>query len=133
MPRYTFLGWNVANAVHFHITSSFRQSPLSGHLVLTRQLHRNWWSRFICVTSPFHDGGRYHIETNPLICGTNSFLYDNGLRHERVKCRCNRCNGVTDYIWIICGLYNMYNNGLHNHCYYYYYYHHYYYYYHSYD
>ena len=33
----------------------------------------------------------------------------------------------------ICGLYNMYNNGLHNHCYYYYYYYHHYYYYHSYD
>ena len=29
---------------------------------------------FVCLT--FHDGGRYHIETS---------LYDNGLRHERVK------------------------------------------------
>ena len=29
------------------------------------------------------------------------FLYDNGLRHERVKCRCNRCT-----VWrIIYGLY----------------------------
>ena len=32
----------------------------------------------------FHDGGRYHIETIPLICG-EWFLYDNGLQHERVK------------------------------------------------
>ena len=34
-----------------------------------------------------YDGGRYHIETSPLICGAKSmdwFLYDNGLRHERV-------------------------------------------------
>ena len=23
------------------------------------------------VYEPFHDGGRYHIETRPLICGTN--------------------------------------------------------------
>ena len=29
----------------------------------------------------FHDGGRYHIETSPLICGAN----DNGLHHERVS------------------------------------------------
>ena len=29
----------------------------------------------------FHDGGRYHIEPSSLIW----FLYDNGLRHERVK------------------------------------------------
>ena len=31
---------------------------------------------------------RYHIETSPLICSSKSmdgFLYDNGLRHERVK------------------------------------------------
>ena len=27
----------------------------------------------------FHDGGLYHIET------MDWFLYDNGLRHERVK------------------------------------------------
>ena len=32
----------------------------------------------------FHDGGRYHIETSPLIC-FDWFLYDIGLRHERVK------------------------------------------------
>ena len=32
----------------------------------------------------FHDGGRYHIETIPLICGAKS-IYDNGLRHERVN------------------------------------------------
>ena len=29
------------------------------------------------VVNPFVDGGRYHIETR--------FLYDIGLRHERVK------------------------------------------------
>ena len=38
----------------------------------------------------FHDGGRHHIETSPLICSCSAnqmdwFLYDNGLRHERVK------------------------------------------------
>ena len=36
----------------------------------------------------FHDGGRYHIETRPLICiglSMDWFLYDNGLRHERVE------------------------------------------------
>ena len=35
----------------------------------------------------FHDGGRYHIETSPLICSVKSmdwFLLDNGFRHERV-------------------------------------------------
>ena len=39
-------------------------------------------------TSLFHDGGRYHIETSPLILFRKSvdwFLYDNGLRHERVN------------------------------------------------
>ena len=35
------------------------------------------------LLEPFHDGGRYHIETSPLIA--DWFLYDNGLRHERVK------------------------------------------------
>ena len=42
----------------------------------------------------FHDGDRYHIETSPLICSANKsmdwFLYDNGLRHERVKVRLSR-------------------------------------------
>ena len=31
----------------------------------------------------FHDGGRYRIEISPL--SMDWFLYDNGLRHERVK------------------------------------------------
>ena len=31
----------------------------------------------------FHDGGRYRKEISPL--SMNWFLYDNGLRHERVK------------------------------------------------
>ena len=31
----------------------------------------------------FHDGDRYHIETSPLLRANP--LYDNGLRHERVK------------------------------------------------
>ena len=35
------------------------------------------------LLEPFHDEGRYHIETSPLIA--DWFLYDNGLRHERVK------------------------------------------------
>ena len=30
-------------------------------------------------TDIIHDGGRYHVETSPW------FLYDIGLRHERVK------------------------------------------------
>ena len=33
----------------------------------------------------FHDGGRYHIETNGLRKSMDWFLYDNGLRYERVK------------------------------------------------
>ena len=36
----------------------------------------------------FHDGGCYHIETSPIDLQRKSmiwFLYDNGLRHERVK------------------------------------------------
>ena len=36
-----------------------------------------------------YDGGRYHIETSLLICRAKHmqsiFLYDNGLRHERVN------------------------------------------------
>ena len=36
---------------------------------------------------PFHDRGRYHIETSPLIWfgSMDWFLYDIGLRHERIK------------------------------------------------
>ena len=37
----------------------------------------------------FHDGGRYHIETKSM----DWFLYDDGLRHERVK----KC-----YVWSGC-------------------------------
>ena len=39
------------------------------------------------IRKPFQDGGRYHIETSPSICGAKSmdwFLYDNGLRLEKV-------------------------------------------------
>ena len=36
------------------------------------------------TTELFYDGGRYHIETSPLIC---RFLYDNGLCLEIVKHR----------------------------------------------
>ena len=33
-----------------------------------------------------NDGGRYHIETSPLICSALLwFLYDNSPRHERVN------------------------------------------------
>ena len=33
-----------------------------------------------------HDGGRYHIETSPMDKKSMDWLlYDNGLRHERVK------------------------------------------------
>ena len=37
---------------------------------------------------PFHDGGRYHIETSPLTCGAN----------ERVKCQC--CPNIETSPWI---------------------------------
>ena len=33
----------------------------------------------------FHYGGRYHIETRPMIKSVDGFLYDNGPRHEKVK------------------------------------------------
>ena len=40
------------------------------------------------LTLLFHDGGRYHIETSPLICSSNQwtgfYMNDNKLRHERV-------------------------------------------------
>ena len=39
-------------------------------------------------TGEIHDGGYYHIETDPLICSVNQwtgFLYDNVPLHERVK------------------------------------------------
>ena len=42
----------------------------------------------LCLYLLFQDGGRYHTETSPLICRANQwtgFLYDNDLRHERVK------------------------------------------------
>ena len=32
-----------------------------------------------------YDGGRYHLETSPLSKSMDWFLYDIGLRHERVK------------------------------------------------
>ena len=37
-----------------------------------------YWYKMIkfLANSPFHDGGRYYIETSP---------YDNGLHHERIK------------------------------------------------
>ena len=51
----------------------------------------------------FHDGGRYPIETSSLICRAKHmqsiFLYDNGLRHERVnicitiQCHCAKFSG----------------------------------------
>ena len=40
------------------------------------------------VLKLFHDGGRYHIETSPLILLGKSmdwFLYDNDLPHERFR------------------------------------------------
>ena len=38
------------------------------------------------IVSLFHDGGRYHIETaNLLRKSMDWFLYDIGLRHERVN------------------------------------------------
>ena len=44
---------------------------------------------FLNFSLPFHDGGCYHIEMSPLICGANLasiwLLYDNGLRHEESK------------------------------------------------
>ena len=45
-----------------------------------------WADRSIDLFWPFHDGGRYHIETIDLLRKSMDwFLYDIGLRHERVK------------------------------------------------
>ena len=33
-----------------------------------------FYIRGFLVFLPFHDGGRYHIETSPLICGANHGL-----------------------------------------------------------
>ena len=44
-------------------------------------------SEFSDRSYPFHDRGRYHMETSPLIASKSMdrFLYDIGLRHERVN------------------------------------------------
>ena len=45
-----------------------------------------------------HDGGRYHIETSPLIM--DWFLCDNGLRLERVKsCKCMKRKTKMEVLW----------------------------------
>ena len=35
----------------------------------------NKWNQWKIIETPkfFHDGGRYHIETSPLICGANQW------------------------------------------------------------
>ena len=50
----------------------------------------------------FHDGGRYHIETSPLICRKSMdwFVYDNGLRHERFKDFLSKCYHICSFLWI---------------------------------
>ena len=47
----------------FPFPNTFNGTTFNGSLLMEAKL--------------FHDGGRYHIET--------WFLYDNGLRHERVR------------------------------------------------
>ena len=48
-----------------------------------------FWTFIVCSYKlNSYDGGRYHIETIPLICSANGmewFLYDNGPRHEIVN------------------------------------------------
>ena len=69
------------------------QCPIAQHLLITiLQLKLIMYFVNVGFTSIFlafwvgHDKGRYHIETSPSICGSMDwFLYDNGLRHERVK------------------------------------------------
>ena len=59
----------------------------------TKSFHKNWVIYFYANLTlswrrPLsHDGGRYHIETSPVLRSKSmdSFVYNNGLRHERVK------------------------------------------------
>ena len=46
---------------------------------ITKWIESNAWNAAVESLYPFHDGGRYHIETRPW------FLYDNVLCHERVS------------------------------------------------
>ena len=43
----------------------------------------------------FHDGGRYHIETSPLICSANQwtdfYMITDSVRKELKKRLCHRC------------------------------------------
>ena len=49
---------------------------------------QNFANTKIILNKLFHDGGRYHVETSPLLCKSMDwFLYDNGLRPERVNIR----------------------------------------------
>ena len=65
------------------------------NLIFNLGLFFSWYLQIITECLPtilvfnfFYDGDRYHIETSPLILQSKSmdwFLYDKGLRHERVN------------------------------------------------
>ena len=77
---------------------------------------QNFANTKIILNKLFHDGGRYHIKTSPLLCKSMDwFLYDNGLRHERVNyCRIAYLNNdikqTITKLWTTCGL--MFNKHL---------------------
>ena len=68
-PSMTYLCWEII--VNFQIS----RFPVK-HQVGLEPLNL----MFSVCQIKVHDGGRYHVESSPLIL----FLYDNGLRHERV-------------------------------------------------
>ena len=77
-----FGNWVIAFPRHALLTiyRSFIRSHLGYGDVIYDQPENDSFSNNI-NTLTLHDGGRYHIEISPW------FLYDNGLRHERVKCQ----------------------------------------------
>ena len=67
----------------------------------------------ITGVQPFHDGGRYHIETSPLICGTNQWTgfymitasVMKGLNKDRVFTICSSCEYTHiagSYLYVVC-------------------------------
>ena len=66
----------------FAPTLRYTQSRLSSMCFKKKNTSQICWSpSLLKLVELFHDGGRYHIET------MDWFLYDNGLRHERVNCK----------------------------------------------
>ena len=60
--------WIAGLLVRFLTLPSYNGERFNGFFIKN---FGKYWQNVVLTSSPFHDGGRYHIETSPLICGTN--------------------------------------------------------------